>query len=79
MKKTLRLLAAALAVGTALLLPISAAPTGEDPAVKIGLAYGNNARPSPKLLNLSGQEEGYDFGWFDDDNAFVDVSSLIGE
>ncbi|MBQ2650341.1 MAG: SpoIID/LytB domain-containing protein [Clostridia bacterium] len=73
MKKTLRLLAAALAVGTALLLPISAAPTGEDPSVKIGLAYGNNARPSPKLLNLSGQEEGYDFGWFDDDNAFVDV------
>ena len=74
MKKMIRLIAAALALGTALLLPASAARTDEDPIIRIGLAYSTNARPSPKLLNLSGQEEGYEFGWFDEDDEFVSVA-----
>ncbi len=74
MKKALRALAAVLAMSTALLIPSSAFPAEEDPAIKIGLAYGNDARPSPKLLNLSGEEEGYDFGWYDEDHAFIDVA-----
>jgi len=74
MKKRLRLWAAVLALASILLLPATAAPDNEDPIVKIGLAYGNNARPSPKLLNLAGEEEGYDFGWFDADNAFIDIA-----
>ncbi len=74
MNKRLRLFAVLLAISTVLLLPVSAVSDNDDPVVKIGLAYGNNARPSPKLLNLAGQEEGYGFGWFDSDNEFVSVA-----
>ena len=74
MKKILRTLAASLALSMTLLLPVSAFPAEEDPVIKIGLAYGNDARPSPKLLNFAGEEEGYDFGWYDEDNQFIDVA-----
>ena len=73
MKKTIRLLAIILTLSSLLLLPGTAARAEEDPLVKIGLAYGNDARPSPKLLNLAGQEEGYSFGWFDDDSGFNEI------
>lgn len=74
MKKILRTMAAVLALSTALLQPASALPMEEDPVIKIGLAYGNNARPSPKLLNLAGEEEGYDFGWYDENGEFIDIA-----
>ena len=73
MKKTTRLLAFILTLGSLLLIPAAAVPVEEDPAVKIGLAYGNNARPSPKLLNLAGEEYGYSFGWFDKNCDFNEV------
>lgn len=49
--------------------PIEAATM--DPYVKVGLAYGNNALPAAKLMNVSGMEEGFSFGYFDSSNEFT--------
>ena len=52
---------------------VNAAKKNNDPMIKVGLAYGNNAMPGPKLLNMSGQDEGYSFGWYDSDRDFNEV------
>ncbi len=44
-----------------------------DPYVKVGLAYGNNALPAAKLMNVSGMTEGFSFGYFDGSNDFFTI------
>lgn len=79
-----RILAVCLLAGIFLYIPAQAAklPADPDPMVRIGLAYGSDARPAPKLLNRTGQATGYDFGWYDEDGAFqavgeTDVRDLV--
>ena len=79
-----RIFAVCLLAGIFLYMPAQAAklPADPDPMVRIGLAYGSDARPAPKLLNMAGQATGYDFGWYDDGGTFqavgeTDVRDLV--
>ena len=56
----------------ATLSPPPAAAVGED-MIKVGLRYGGTALFSANLENAVG--EGYEFGWFDENRAFVSVGS----
>ncbi|MEA4921350.1 MAG: SpoIID/LytB domain-containing protein [Clostridiaceae bacterium] len=48
--------------------------SAEDPLIKIGLAYSTNALPGAKLMNVSGMEDGYCFGYFDSSREFHEIS-----
>lgn len=54
---------------------ITSAAAEYDPIVRIGLAYGNDALPAAKLINVAGQAEGYEFGFFDAEGQFTPLHS----
>jgi len=45
--------------------------SGYDPVVKIGLYYDSAALPAANLQNVSGMDQGYAFGYYDEDRTFV--------
>ena len=48
-----------------------AVASGYDPVVKIGLYYDSAALPAANLQNVSGMDQGYAFGYYDEDRVFV--------
>ena len=63
-------------IAVCVLLPSVVVPADaveEDPTIRIGLYYGNNAMSSANLENYSGS--GYRFGWWNNDYDFVEVGS----
>lgn len=55
------------------LLTATSVFASEDPLIKIGLAYSTNALPGAKLMNVSGMDEGYSFGYFDSSREFYAI------
>lgn len=53
-------------------IPAFAAQT-DDTMMRVGLAYGNDARIYANLLNYDGYGEGYRFGYYDRDLSFVEL------
>jgi len=72
MKKYLKITALLLCVLIAMpfVFGSEARAVGSDPIMEIGLYYGLNALPAAKLLNVQGEDEGYYFGFYDEDRVF---------
>lgn len=77
MKKTL----SALLLVCLLLTALSGAVYARvyDPIIKIGLYYDSAALAAANLQNVSGMNEGYQFGYYDETREFVPTYALYGE
>lgn len=60
-------------------LPGTAYARGYDPVMKIGLYYDSAALAAANLQNVSGMEEGYQFGYYDAEREFFPTFVLYGE
>lgn len=60
-------------------LPGAAQAASYDPVMKIGLYYDSAALAAANLQNVSGMEEGYQFGYYDEEREFVPTYALYGE
>ena len=79
MKKVLSLvLLTCLLIGS-LTQTASARRTTYDPIVKIGLAYDSAALGAANLQNLTGDETGFSFGYYDEDREFVSTYEVEDE
>ena len=50
-----------------------------DPTVKIGLYYDSAALPAANLQNVTGMDEGYEFGYYDEDREFISTYEVYDE
>ncbi|MDR3278281.1 MAG: SpoIID/LytB domain-containing protein, partial [Oscillospiraceae bacterium] len=81
MKKNAKLAVLALLIATLLTVPFQPAARGFAPSVttlKIGLYYGGAALSAANLQNVTGFGEGYEFGYFDANRAFVPLGATTG-
>ncbi len=66
-----------------LLLPIlpaaASARRGYDPIIRIGLQYDSGAMAAANLQNVTGMDEGYLLGYFDEDREFVPTYEILDE
>lgn len=60
-------------------LPEAARAASYDPVIKVGLYYDSAALAAANLQNVSGMEEGYQFGYYDEEREFVPTYALYGE
>ena len=60
-------------------LPHTYAADNYDPMIKVGLSYDSNALAAANLQNVSGMDEGYAFGYFDENREFVSTYEIDDE
>jgi stage II sporulation protein D len=81
MKRTVKL--AAIFIALAVIIAPAGRPASgfvpEVTTIKVGLYYGNTALASANLQNVDGAGNGYSFGYFDANRAFVPLGAVTGE